>query len=426
MTSSQATSSVDARKDNPRGDGDGATDRQIPASELGPTGVLPRDYVTQIVLFCVEIICNQNGVVMQPQLHRALGSGSMSYVMPGTMLGTGEPVAVKVVHSEAMTGSTSGQLLTVLRILDSTTTVGAFADARSEMARGGADARGPASCADEEDERRIVAAGWGYGSRFVVAIRRLIVTPAYGGLIVAVMERMTVAMFDLVLDARLFPVEGGLGAREFQARRCALHLGSALRYLAQIGICHRNVSPANVLVFVPGGLAACDPFGAITYKLGGFGYAKICTPSTRWSEKHLGVPLLNAPEQLVGDPPSYGPAIDLWQLGMCLCFAITGGVPPREWYSRANAPSSIEIPAEVPVSAACKSCISGLLTVAPANRLTAEGLLRHPWLTNPSGAEAPSSSSSSDSSSSSASSSSSPPAATKATGAAPQPKVAVE
>ena len=100
-----------------------------------------------------------------------------------------------------------------------------------------------------------------------------------------------------------------------RAARIGLDVLGALRAAHTVGVVHRDVKPANVMV-VPGDRA----------KLTDFGVAKI-RDDTQVTATGLviGSPSYMAPEQARGERA--GPAADLWALGATLYFAVEG-VPP--------------------------------------------------------------------------------------------------
>lgn len=80
----------------------------------------------------------------------------------------------------------------------------------------------------------------------------------------------------------------------------------------ELGIVHRDVKPANVLVRADGSI-----------KLADFGIARVHgDPTLTEAGAVIGTPAYMAPEQIRGRPST--PATDLWGLGATLCYAVEG------------------------------------------------------------------------------------------------------
>ncbi|KAG2499704.1 hypothetical protein HYH03_002639 [Edaphochlamys debaryana] len=102
-------------------------------------------------------------------------------------------------------------------------------------------------------------------------------------------------------------------------KRLAFQLVHSLRYLHANKVLHRDVKPANVLVDSDGVLRLCD-----------FGFARYVSdgapdPAVRGSERltpYVVTRWYRAPEVLIGMP--YGPAADIWSLGVTLAELATG------------------------------------------------------------------------------------------------------
>ncbi|WP_327677792.1 protein kinase domain-containing protein [Kitasatospora sp. NBC_00458] len=104
--------------------------------------------------------------------------------------------------------------------------------------------------------------------------------------------------------------------------RAAAEVGSqvlaALHRGHQLGVLHRDVKPANVLLEHGTGRAVLLDFGIATYE----GSAELTRPGDL-----VGSPDYLAPERAQGDRP--GPASDLWGLGATLYAAVEGDSPFR-------------------------------------------------------------------------------------------------
>jgi len=103
------------------------------------------------------------------------------------------------------------------------------------------------------------------------------------------------------------------------AAAVGLGVVDALAAAHAVGVLHRDVKPANVLV-----MAQAD--GGVTVKLADFGVAALRDESDLTVPGQVvGSPSYMAPEQASGRP--VGPEADLWALGALLYFAVEG-VPP--------------------------------------------------------------------------------------------------
>ena len=142
--------------------------------------------------------------------------------------------------------------------------------------------------------------------------------------------------------------------------RIGLAILGALAAAHRVGVLHRDVKPANVLLGTDGRVMLTD-----------FGLAAVeDDPGMTRTGIVLGSPAYLAPERAVGDPA--GPASDLWSLGATLYAAVEGRPP----YAR---PSSIatlaalatELPAPPRRAGALFPVLEGLLRKDPARRITA-------------------------------------------------------
>ena len=144
-----------------------------------------------------------------------------------------------------------------------------------------------------------------------------------------------------------------------RAAAVGLDVLAALEAAHAVGIVHRDVKPANVLV------AAGD-----RAKLTDFGVATIRDDSRLTATGLIvGSPSYMAPEQARGD--LVGPATDLWALGALLYFA-TEGEPPFQGDSALATASAVVhgTPRPAQKAGALTVIVSRLLTKDPANRAT--------------------------------------------------------
>ncbi|OQR88105.1 calcium/calmodulin-dependent protein kinase [Achlya hypogyna] len=161
---------------------------------------------------------------------------------------------------------------------------------------------------------------------------------------------------------------------EGDARTVLRKLASAVAYIHAQHIMHRDIKPENVLLYssAPGAEIMLADFGFARLSLG----------------NHLGTacgtPGYIAPEVVKGT--KYGVAVDCWSLGVLL-FILLSGTPPFPGSNHADILARVAVGAysmdAAPwalVSPRAKALVRRLLCVNPAERLTAEELLRDPWM----------------------------------------------
>lgn len=143
---------------------------------------------------------------------------------------------------------------------------------------------------------------------------------------------------------------------------------TAVAYLHAQGIAHRDLKPENILITTFPNVKVSD-FG-----LCGF-------TSNGKMETFCGSPCYTAPECL-SRIQYEGPPADVWSLGVILYELVTGRHP----WDIANVPKMVKdicsgkytIP--MSVSQSCQDLIRSMLKVKPADRITCERILQHPWL----------------------------------------------
>lgn len=156
-------------------------------------------------------------------------------------------------------------------------------------------------------------------------------------------------------------------------------LAGAILYLHGIGIVHRDLKPENLLY------ATTKDNSPI--KITDFGLAKLKPDkdtSTQKMNTACGTPGYVAPEVLMNT--SYGPAVDLWSLGVIL-YILLCGFPPF-YHESTNAlykqikKGQYDFPSPYwdNISDSAKNLIAALLTVDPKKRLGPQGILDHPWV----------------------------------------------
>ena len=162
---------------------------------------------------------------------------------------------------------------------------------------------------------------------------------------------------------------GSLG--EGDARRVMVRLLDAIGHVHRAGLMHRDIKLENVLVESPDDIARV--------RLADFGFAAVCDPGSSPSLTYqCGTPLYVAPEVIAAEP-MYGNKADMWSLGVALFMMLNGFSP----FSCGDAERS-RVPFDDPrcpgVSREAEDLVRGLLKTDPAERLSAEEALSHPWI----------------------------------------------
>ncbi|MDQ0367302.1 serine/threonine protein kinase [Catenuloplanes indicus] len=145
-----------------------------------------------------------------------------------------------------------------------------------------------------------------------------------------------------------------------RAARIGLSVLAALRAAHRVGVLHRDVKPANVLLGTDGRIMLTD-FGLATVE---------DDPGMTRTGIVLGSPAYLAPERAIGEPA--GPASDLWSLGATLYAAVEGRSP----YARSSSIATLaalatELPAPPQRAGALFPVLEGLLRKDPARRIDA-------------------------------------------------------
>lgn len=153
-------------------------------------------------------------------------------------------------------------------------------------------------------------------------------------------------------------------------------ISSALKYLHAGGIVHRDLKPENLLYL--------SNSAESLIKITDFGLAKYRNTAETMTTA-CGTPGYVAPEVLKNEP--YDKAVDMWSLGVIL-YILLCGFPPFYHESTAQLYKQIKKgeydfpdPYWTDISAEAKNLVTCLLTVNPKKRITAEGVLSHPWIT---------------------------------------------
>lgn len=154
---------------------------------------------------------------------------------------------------------------------------------------------------------------------------------------------------------------------EREARQVMYLLSNALTFMHSKGIVHRDLKPENVL------LKTKEDDTSI--KLADLGFAKILSNPNQLMTTPCGTPGYVAPEVISGH--SYGPACDVWSLGV-IFYILLCGYPPFADDNQEQLFNSIKKghyqmdPAEWGViSDGAKDLVRKILVVDPKQRITA-------------------------------------------------------
>ncbi|XP_052900602.1 serine/threonine-protein kinase ULK3 [Anopheles moucheti] len=161
---------------------------------------------------------------------------------------------------------------------------------------------------------------------------------------------------------------------EVTCRRFLQQLALALRYMRQNDVSHLDLKPANLLL--------TKESGTCTLKVGDFGFAQRLKLNQE-NTAVKGSPLYMAPEILLNT--SYGPAADLWSVGVILYECLFGKAPYsstslHELAGRIHRNDPITIPGRPTISSDCRQLLTSLLQRDPVRRITFEKFFDDPYL----------------------------------------------
>eukprot|EP00002_Diphylleia_rotans_P031031 TRINITY_DN6425_c0_g1_i1.p1 TRINITY_DN6425_c0_g1~~TRINITY_DN6425_c0_g1_i1.p1 ORF type:complete len:339 (-),score=81.84 TRINITY_DN6425_c0_g1_i1:153-1169(-) len=149
----------------------------------------------------------------------------------------------------------------------------------------------------------------------------------------------------------------------------------AIAYLHDLGIVHRDLKPENLLY--------SDETDEAEIKLADFGLSRIIGENTLLKTA-CGTPGYVAPEVLKGT--GYGAPVDIWSVGIILYILLCGFPPFYDdnvqvlFQQIVSGNFSFPEPWWDDISDSAKDLIKRMLTVEPAERITASEAMQHPWL----------------------------------------------
>ena len=163
---------------------------------------------------------------------------------------------------------------------------------------------------------------------------------------------------------------------EREARQVMYLMANAIAYAHSHGIVHRDLKPENILLKSKG--------DDTSIKIADLGFATIMTNPSQLMKTPCGTPGYVAPEVLANKP--YGSQCDVWSLGV-IFYILLCGYPPfsdddqNKLFAQIQSGRYAMDPAEWSViSPSAKDLVKKILVVDPAKRLTAQGILAHPWM----------------------------------------------
>ncbi|WOL08113.1 hypothetical protein Cni_G16865 [Canna indica] len=169
----------------------------------------------------------------------------------------------------------------------------------------------------------------------------------------------------------------GVPFSETEAQPEVAALAEAVAACHRRGVAHRDVKPDNVLF---------DALGRL--KLADFGSAECFVDEDGgWvpMREVVGTPWYVAPEVVAGR--EYGDKVDVWSLGVVMYMMLSGGTPPFYGDTAAEtfdavARANLRFPSRIfrSVSPEAKDLMRRMLCKDLSRRLSAEQVLRHPWI----------------------------------------------
>ncbi len=168
------------------------------------------------------------------------------------------------------------------------------------------------------------------------------------------------------------------------------HARSLSASLASTALTSASVDPTGLFPLpapLGGPALALEP----TLKISDFGLSQICLPGERLL-KVCGTWAYAAPEMSDASRKGYDAAFDVWSFGVTLYVTLAGahpfdptGAAPTAEIKRAARSATYTFEGEewAAVSPLAKDLISRLIVRDPAQRLSAAGMLHHPWFALP-------------------------------------------
>ena len=184
-------------------------------------------------------------------------------------------------------------------------------------------------------------------------------------------------LFDKIIEKTRF--------NETEAKLHFYQMASAIQYLHSKKICHRDLKPENIL------LCSQDDKNPVI-KITDMGLSKLVDLGTVL-KTDCGTPKYKAPEIYKGSE-TYSLKVDCWGLGVILYVLLFGSSPFSE-ERKIQGHTALKLKDQIlsanytfyphlfdNISVEAKDLIQKCLKVEPSERISAEEILNHPWLTN--------------------------------------------
>jgi len=165
---------------------------------------------------------------------------------------------------------------------------------------------------------------------------------------------------------------------EEQMKPIVHSIASSLYFMKQLGIIHRDLKPMNIM------RNKCFPISNI--KIVDYGLSKIFSPNCKCNDSY-GTLVFVAHEVLLGN--NYDYSIDVWSLGVILCYMITGQLPFDDEIDDNISikicycqPNIIRNSPDIQLSGEVIELIERMLDKNPLTRIKLEEILTNNWVIN--------------------------------------------
>lgn len=201
-------------------------------------------------------------------------------------------------------------------------------------------------------------------------------------------------LFELLQESQRQPVPG---MKEPQARFWFRQVLDGLKHLHSRGICHRDLSPENIMMHESGCLIIDMGMCIRIPYTDPHGDGEKVTDVTRGTEKRLILPQgtcgklpYMAPEIYKNRHPFDGGAVDIWTAGTILFCMLTGNrsyqrahATDAQFYWMTHGLTMLLDDWNVTLSPEAVDILVGMLKIDPRERLTLEEVMQHRWLSHP-------------------------------------------
>lgn len=235
----------------------------------------------------------------------------------------------------------------------------------------------------------------GEGSPYVLGCRDVLYDAGTATLNVVLRYCPHGDLFQMLQDVKQFASEGTPGLSEPQARFWFRQILLGLKYLRDVGICHRDLSPENIMIdhnrclIIDFGMCLRVPYtdvrnGGTTDKARGT-HKRLFTPQGACGK----LPYMS-PEVYKNRQPFDGELADVWEAGTILFCMVTGNrsyfrphSSDPQFYWMTQGLQQMLMGWDVHLSPQGLHLLQNLLQVNPRLRLTIDEALNHPWFDLP-------------------------------------------